>query len=1218
MDPYDESLPSHSVFVRHVDGSTNKIQKDELTDNISTKNKDIQRQSIERFSIDENLKTKISSTPPRTSSSKIRKSLDRSSDDDIRSPPPPPPLSLSMENLNLRSKFQDKIDNDNKLKHQFSNTLSSSSQLNDSKSNKNISPKPFLKKGSRKEPSALNRINSPTLSSKSSTSQQSSQNNSPVNFNSSTSNNNSSNNSYKINNGMHNHNFRNSFGDFADNEIDVGFEHSIREDIYNNKDINIGKVRNSNEDILLSGRDYFNPNQSSNILSPNKFNGYNSLSSTNRSDRTEDMGEMSILIQTNRANSIKELDEFALLEAEAEEITSNVHIRSSINTTYPNSTEKNDSISNNFRSNISGDNKTSGGNTRRSSPLKLSSPSKLDNKDGINDKHWTQQHRNKGSSYSSRLGDSYDGNDDDDGNDGNDDDDIYNVNDKIKSNAVGYNQTISPTNTTRPKLLPLPTVNDNDDYDDDEDISNIATNGRLNDVSRSWGAVTKPEINHSYDEENNSDDNNDNRQEKSQYKSFSNEYQVYNEDDYDDNDDKRNYSDNYDNRDEYFDNLLKIKSDHIQNTNKNNRTFNRSQNSYAENNTGINMNNIIHSRPVSANSVKKNNIPHRKSYNSDNTSRNQEKNKEMKNNDIIYENLQIKAKELETEINTYKKENLNLKQLRKQQESALSEVLNQRNETIKWISEEKNKTIAWCNEQKSLANKERRSAAKLARDSRQRANSGGVGNVSIRKEKQEIDGLSATIEKMKIDNELSTKKFRMTERRLNQLIKDQSININELNSNVNSLEKDKIELWTFLENSGIRISNNILKMRPKATGNNEKPIHKNNYRGDSSYGEEVEVNDDLNFVSTDYVDTISSHNDTNIRNIKSKYNYLDKKTSNIVYPKVRADNSDTIDEQINSPNYQFNLNSSNKKHNLRISNSSSLKSSDSNEILLQQIISKESKLKKLVNLENNLCDSWNRSSRSSRSSRYSHDENGEEDDEFYYNQNNENNNKSIDVADNMEEIVQFGTLTESDNKISNSTLKLNTMTSNSINNFQTINKITETNNFSPNKFLESSPSKIAGFPIPSYFPNHKPSSGHVTSSDYISGSDSMHNSQSFNQQLTSNIDDVNSLSSPLTSPLSTAKVVKDTKVVNNGRIEETLADGTKIIKYLNGTTKEAKLDGSSLVKFSNGDTKHSFIDGMIIYYYSQAKTTHTTYKDGLQTFLFPNEQVDTFFFFNFY
>lgn len=81
----------------------------------------------------------------------------------------------------------------------------------------------------------------------------------------------------------------------------------------------------------------------------------------------------------------------------------------------------------------------------------------------------------------------------------------------------------------------------------------------------------------------------------------------------------------------------------------------------------------------------------------------------------------------------------------------------------------------------------------------------------------------------------------------------------------------------------------------------------------------------------------------------------------------------------------------------------------------------------------------------------------------------------------------------------------------------------------------------------------------------------------------------------------------------NGRAEEVLPDGKKLVKYKNGTQKEIDEAGNSLVRFLNGDTKSvNVVSGVVVYYYAQADTTHTTFKDGLEVYEFPNKQVHTF------
>ena len=79
-------------------------------------------------------------------------------------------------------------------------------------------------------------------------------------------------------------------------------------------------------------------------------------------------------------------------------------------------------------------------------------------------------------------------------------------------------------------------------------------------------------------------------------------------------------------------------------------------------------------------------------------------------------------------------ENATLKKLRKQQEASLSEMLAHKEELLQWVAGEKARTAAWCGEQRQMALKERNAAAKLARDSRQRALR---SSLPVRKEKSE-------------------------------------------------------------------------------------------------------------------------------------------------------------------------------------------------------------------------------------------------------------------------------------------------------------------------------------------------------------------------------------------------------------------------------------------------------------------------------------------------
>nr|XP_033795296.1 centromere protein J-like isoform X2 [Geotrypetes seraphini] len=79
----------------------------------------------------------------------------------------------------------------------------------------------------------------------------------------------------------------------------------------------------------------------------------------------------------------------------------------------------------------------------------------------------------------------------------------------------------------------------------------------------------------------------------------------------------------------------------------------------------------------------------------------------------------------------------------------------------------------------------------------------------------------------------------------------------------------------------------------------------------------------------------------------------------------------------------------------------------------------------------------------------------------------------------------------------------------------------------------------------------------------------------------------------------------------DGKVEQLLTDGRRIVTFCNGTKKEISADGkSTTVTFFNGDIKKITSDQRVIYYYADAQTTHTTYPDGLEVLQFPNNQIE--------
>ncbi|KAL3759607.1 hypothetical protein ACHAWU_009754 [Discostella pseudostelligera] len=70
---------------------------------------------------------------------------------------------------------------------------------------------------------------------------------------------------------------------------------------------------------------------------------------------------------------------------------------------------------------------------------------------------------------------------------------------------------------------------------------------------------------------------------------------------------------------------------------------------------------------------------------------------------------------------------------------------------------------------------------------------------------------------------------------------------------------------------------------------------------------------------------------------------------------------------------------------------------------------------------------------------------------------------------------------------------------------------------------------------------------------------------------------------------------------------------SKIVNYKNGTQKEVLPDGTTTISFANGDRKRTYAnekEGIVVYYYASTKTTQVTHQDGMQTYHFPNGQIE--------
>ncbi|KAL9180026.1 hypothetical protein ACHAXT_007996 [Thalassiosira profunda] len=70
---------------------------------------------------------------------------------------------------------------------------------------------------------------------------------------------------------------------------------------------------------------------------------------------------------------------------------------------------------------------------------------------------------------------------------------------------------------------------------------------------------------------------------------------------------------------------------------------------------------------------------------------------------------------------------------------------------------------------------------------------------------------------------------------------------------------------------------------------------------------------------------------------------------------------------------------------------------------------------------------------------------------------------------------------------------------------------------------------------------------------------------------------------------------------------------SQIFTYKNGTQKEVLPDGTTTISFANGDRKRTYArekEGIVVYYYAATQTTQVTHQDGMQTYHFPNKQIE--------
>lgn len=519
-----------------------------------------------------------------------------------------------------------------------------------------------------------------------------------------------------------------------------------------------------------------------------------------------------------------------------------------------------------------------------------------------------------------------------------------------------------------------------------------------------------------------------------------------------------------------------------------------------------------------------------------------------------------KARELETELATYRTENNQLKSLRKQQETALNEVLKQRNEVMKWAAEERKKVEEFVTEQKALALKDRRLAAKIARTAREEGHAS-----SIRNDKKENEALKEENSRLSEELREKDKKFKMTERRLQNVIRDQSSAIEELKVSAKDMQVNAVSLWAYLDKVGVRVPAYASASRPdkammydntsnasnnKKTGLGLTGILQNVAHGSSERRPAPAAPKTFNNNRTSVVEEValeevqySPEDDVAAVMVDSLQDAREPPRgalANALFSTGRTASNNTASDsnRYTATSYLQGIDAEPEADSLFVdsANYDPKRYHRNGHTMTDDIITGNAHMAPEQSQEQGsqlaymndtpgVRESWARSSRSSRGSRYSSSE-AQEDREYEH--------QETHVGDEDEDEDE-----------------------------------------------EDEEDDVDNYRLPT---------------------------SSFTLDFSSGVgkrSPVEVASSNTSAPAPTTSSNSD----KASREEEVLSDGRKRIRYRNGTTKEVMVDGSSTVYFLNGDTKTTRPEGTVVYYYAEAKTYHTTHRDGLEVYEFPNKQV---------
>ena len=547
--------------------------------------------------------------------------------------------------------------------------------------------------------------------------------------------------------------------------------------------------------------------------------------------------------------------------------------------------------------------------------------------------------------------------------------------------------------------------------------------------------------------------------------------------------------------------------------------------------------------------------------------------------------LREKAAELEKELITYKTENQKLRNMKKQQEAALEIATKQRVETAKWADEEKKKTEEFCAEQRRIAQKEKRNAAKIASDARR----DGL-TTSTRKAAADMDVLEATNARLAAEIEANNKKARMTERRLHSVTKEQSGVIDDLKSQIGIMEANHRTMVAYLDRIGVKLPAGISRHSTAAASKSAKA----GAGGDSKVGGNGSGG---KFASTSGSGKkgTSGTDAWSTRSRVLEEEVVDVPHIHITTAAYSNGNSATTTALVDARDAPQGALSAalfgrrdteeavGERH--RIGRDKELEQEQEQE--------QEQELELELEEESGI-GSLNRAS-------------GVYHPEKYGGKSGSSSTRSSSEGHLLLPHPIYGGSEEEGSSLMAMPMRNSKDSSSNIMNDVNTNSTSSalraswgarssggsSGRRSANRYDENEDEDEDGYGL----------EGNSEGYDAPGESFALPTSDQVNARASSS-------SSSSSTSTSTSSSTSNTNTGSASRTEELLPDGRKLVRYRNGTIKEVHPTGGTIVRFVNGDTKTTKLDGTIVYYYCEANTTHTTHTTGVEVYEFPNGQIE--------